>query len=238
MNAILDIIIVIIAVVTIYFAVKNGFVKTLLSASSFLLAVIITVVLLSPVKTAFMNTSAADNLRTRVESSIDEILVKNGIEDVEQLVEKDSPSDFTQLLNKVGIGENELSTQFKQWKTEAGVDLRERLIDYLAEPEVNTVVTVAAVALLFFGSLILLKIATYVLDKVFTLPVLKTANKLLGVLLGVLLAIVRIYLFCIIIKLLLPYGQTLDIGMLSAINPEGTLLFRLFYDFNIFSFLL
>ena len=238
MNAILDIIIVIIAVVTIYFAVKNGFVKTLLSASSFLLAVIITVVLLSPVKTAFMNTSAADNLRTRVESSIDEILVKNGIEDVEQLVEKDSPSDFTQLLNKVGIGENELSTQFKQWKTEAGVDLRERLIDYLAEPVVNTVVTVAAVALLFFGSLILLKIATYVLDKVFTLPVLKTANKLLGVLLGVLLAIVRIYLFCIIIKLLLPYGQTLDIGMLSAINPEGTLLFRLFYDFNIFSFLL
>ncbi len=239
MNAILDIIIVVIAVLTVYFAVKNGFVKTLLSASSFLLAVIITVLLLSPVKTAFMKTTAAADLRERVESSIDQILVNNGIEDVEALIDSESKhSDIALLLDKVGINEDELSLQFDQWKTEAGADLRERLIDYIAEPVVNAFVTVSAVALLFFGSIILLKIAAYVLDKLFKLPILKTANKLFGLLLGIILAIVRIYLFCLMIKLLLPYGQALGVSMISSINPEGTLLFRLFYNLNIFDFLL
>ena len=239
MNAVLDIIVVIIAFVTIYFAVKNGFVKTLLSASSFLIALILTVALLSPVKNAFLQSSFGEGVRDRVESSIEEMLVKNGIEDVEQLLEEDGKAnDFARLLDKAGIGDKELDEKITQWKTETGADLRERLIDYIADPVVNALVTVAAVALLFFGSLILLKITAYVLDKACRLPVLKTANKLLGLLLGILLALVRIYLFCVLVRLLLPYGQALDIGILSAINPEKTLLFRLFYEFNIFSFLL
>jgi hypothetical protein len=82
-----------------------------------------------------------------------------------------------------------------------------------------------------------LKIAAYILDKVCKLPILKTANKLLGVLMGVVLALVRIYLFVILMKILIPNGDALGIEMLSDINPDKTLLFKLFYDFNIFQFL-
>lgn len=238
MDAILDIIIVLIAFLTIYFAFRNGFVKTLLSASSFFIAIVITVLLLSPVKTAFMDTSLAEGVRDRIETEIDSILVKNGFEDVEELIQPDTEAnEFLNILDKVGIEKDQLQTEFNEWKTDAGVDLKEKLIDFIAEPVVNAIVTVAAIVLLFFGSMILLKIVAYVLDKICKLPVLKTANKLLGLLLGILLALVRIYLFCIIVKLLLPYGQALDIEVLTKINPGNTLLFKLFYDINIFNLL-
>jgi len=238
MNAILDIIIVIIATITIFFAVKNGFVKTLLSASSFLIAIVVTVLLLSPVKNAFMQTSLADGVRDSVESKIDELLVKNGIGDVEELVEEDTQTnEFELFLDGLGINSKSLQTEFDDWKSETEVDLKENLVDYLSKPIVNAAVTIAAVLLLFFGSIILLKVTSYILDRIFKLPVLRTANKLLGLLLGIILAVVRIYLFCVLVKFLIPYGQALSVNALSNINPDNTLLFKLFYDFNIFDFL-
>lgn len=242
MNAILDIIIVAIAAATIYFSVKNGFVKTLLSASAFLIAVIITVTLSSPIKNAFMETSAADDVRERVETTVENILTNNEAESNEEIIsllnENSGADDFFEVLDEAGIKREVLQEKVNEWKNETGVDLKEKLISYISDPIVNALITTCVVCLLFFGSLIILKIATYILDKVCKLPVLKTANKLFGVILGIILALVRVYLFVILVKILLPYGQTLDIGMFTAINPDKTLLFRLFYDLNIFDFLI
>ena len=241
MNAILDIIIVVIASLTIYFAARNGFVKTLLSASSFLIALVITVTLFSPVKNAFMETSAGNSIREHVETALDSIMSENNADnsaDIDALLEKESGADgFFEILDNAGIKREDLQKRIDEWKTEEGADLKEKLIDYIAAPIVNALITALVVCLLFFGSLILLKIVTCILDKILKLPVLKTANTLLGVILGIILALVRIYLFVALVKILLPYGQTLDIGAFDAINTEKTLLFKLFYDFNIFNFL-
>lgn len=242
MNTILDIIIVAIAALTIYFSYKNGFVKTLLSASAFLIAVIITITLSTPVKNAFMKTSAADDVRERVETTIETILTNNEAknnEDIVTLLEKDSGvDDFFEILDDAGIERDVLKEKVSEWGNEVGVDLKSKLIAYISDPIVNALITACVVCVLFFGSLIILKIVTYILDKVFKLPVLKTANKLFGVVLGVILALVRIYLFVLLVKLLLPYGQALDISFLASINPDSTLLFRIFYDLNIFNFLI
>jgi uncharacterized membrane protein required for colicin V production len=240
MNAILDLVIVIIASLTIYFAYKRGFIKTLLSASSFLIAIVLTVLFLSPVKTALANTSLAADVRTRVETEINGIIDTNGIKDVEELISKDSKiGEFANILEKVGLNKEDLNVKFDEWKAEssAQTSLREKLVDYIADPVVDAIITAASIVLIFFGSIILLKITAYILDKVCKLPILKTANKLLGVLMGVVLALVRIYLFVILMKILIPNGDALGIEMLSDINPDKTLLFKLFYDFNIFQFL-
>jgi len=246
MNAILDIIIVAIAAVTIYFAVKNGFIKTLLSACSFIIAIIITISFASPLKNAFLKTSAADGIRDRVETTLgsvfeekEDAIAENGENEfnIDTVFENEGGMyDFFTILEKFGVDKSELQNQVNEWKTETGVNLKQRLVEYIADPIVNAIVSFLVIAFLFLGSLILLKIATYVLNKVCKLPVLKTANKLLGLILGILLALLRIYLFCILIKVLQPYGQTMDIGWLAAIDPEKTLLFRLFYNLNIFNF--
>jgi uncharacterized membrane protein required for colicin V production len=237
MNALLDIIIVIIASLTIYFAYRRGFIKTLLSASSFLIAILLTALLLSPVKSALMSSSLADDVRSRVETEINNIISTNSINDVEELTGKDSKvSEFTNILEKIGLNQEDLNAKFKEWKAESGANLKEKFIDYIADPVVDAIITLAAIVIIFFGSIILLKITAYVLDKVCKLPILKTANKLLGVIMGVVLALVRIYLFVILVKLLIPNGNALGIEMFKDINPDKTLLFKLFYDFNIFQF--
>ncbi len=238
MNALLDIIVVVIAVATIYFAVKNGFIKTLLSASSFLLAVIITALLLSPVKTAIKETDWADNLQVKVEESIEGMLADDNIQDIEELAkEEENPGTLVMILDKVGIDHNTLADKFEEWKAETGGNLKQRFVDYVSTPIVNGTITVVAVVALFFGSLIILKLTTFILDKVFNLPVLKTANKLFGFLLGILLAGVRVYLFALLVKLILPFGQSVGVEFLKNLNPDATLLFKVFYNFNLFSFL-
>lgn len=240
MNAVLDIIIVIIAALTIYFAYKRGFIRTVLSASSFLIAIVLTVLLLSPVKNALMQSSLADDVRARVKTEINGIIESQGVKNVEDLADKDSKvGEFTAILDKIGLSKDDLKVKFNEWKAENDVQdsLKEKLIDYISAPVTDAIVTVAAIVLIFFGSLILLKITAYILDKVCKLPIIKTANKLLGVAMGVVLALVRIYLFVILVKMLLPNGNALGIDMLTSINPDKTLLFKLFYDFNIFQFL-
>lgn len=240
MNAVLDIIIVIIAALTIYFAYKRGFIRTVLSASSFLIAIVLTVLLLSPVKNALMQSSLADDVRARVKTEINGIIESQGVKNVEDLADKDSKvGEFTAILDKIGLSKDDLKVKLNEWKAENDVQdsLKEKLIDYISAPVTDAIVTVAAIVLIFFGSLILLKITAYILDKVCKLPIIKTANKLLGVAMGVVLALVRIYLFVILVKMLLPNGNALGIDMLTSINPDKTLLFKLFYDFNIFQFL-
>ena len=70
MSAILDILIVVIIGVTILFAVKNGFVKTVLSAASFLIALVVAFLFVSPVRDAFLESGMAVKVRSAVDESI------------------------------------------------------------------------------------------------------------------------------------------------------------------------
>lgn len=248
MSSILDIIILFIAGITIYFSVKNGFIKTVLSASAFLIAALITITLTSTVKNAYLQSPSSDKLREKVSVSLEKAIDSAGKEntgdpdskfDAEKVIEEDGEKDeFFSVLEKFGVDRNDLKNKITEWKKDAGTDVKKMIISYITEPVTRAIVTAAVIAILFFGSLLILKIVAFVLDKVCKLPVLKTANKLLGLLLGIILAIVRVYLFCFIIKMIIPYGHTFDIGLLTALNPENTLLFKLFYNFNLFNFLL
>ena len=88
--------------------------------------------------------------------------------------------------------------------------------------------------MLYIGTSLVLKILTYLLHRLTDLPVLRQANKALGLVAGVVLAVLRIYLFCAAVRLLIPCAETLEISLISSIRPENTFLFRLFYENNLF----
>lgn len=73
------------------------------------------------------------------------------------------------------------------------------------------------------------------LDKLTDLPILRQANKLLGLVAGVVLALLRVWLFCAVVQLLLPCADTLGLGIVSHIDPANTFLFKFFYENNFFS---
>ena len=208
MSAILDILIVVIIGVTILFAVKNGFVKTVLSAASFLIALVVAFLFVSPVRDAFLESGMAVKVRSAVDESI------------------------TSFVTGASA---ELEEKWNDWRTENTETLKNELVGYVSEPVLRAVATFTAFVLLYLGSVLVLRLAAYLLDKLTDLPILRQANKLLGLVAGVVLALLRVWLFCAVVQLLLPCADTLGLGIVSHIDPANTFLFKFFYENNFFS---
>ena len=66
----------------------------------------------------------------------------------------------------------------------------------------------------------------------------ETTKHQLGIILGAVLALVKVSIFVFMIKLILPYLQAKDLPLLSRINPDSTILFKWFEKIDIISWLL
>ena len=73
------------------------------------------------------------------------------------------------------------------------------------------------------------------MDKFTKLPVLKQANTLLGIIVGIELAIAEACVFVSLVQLLLPVN--ILGGIFAGFTPENTFLFKVFGSFNIFRML-
>ncbi len=218
MSAILDILIVVIIGVTILFAVKNGFVKTVLSAASFLIALVVAFLFVSPVRDAFLESGMAVKVRSAVDESITSFVTGAS-------AEQEELPEFLTKLEFIGIDRAELEEKWNDWRTENTETLKNELVGYVSEPVLRAVATFTAFVLL----------AACLLDKPTDLPILRQANKLLGLVAGVVLALLRVWLFCAVVQLLLPCADTLGLGIVSHIDPANTFLFKFFYENNFFS---
>ena len=123
MSAILDILIVVIIGVTIGFAVKNGFVKTVLSAASFLIALVVAFLFVAPVRDAFLESGMAVKVRTAVDESITSFVTDTS-EEQEELPE------FLTKLEFIGIDKDELQTKWNNWRSGNTEALKNELAAY------------------------------------------------------------------------------------------------------------
>ena len=241
MSAILDILIVVIIGVTIGFAVKNGFVKTVLSAASFLIALAVAFLFVAPVRDAFLETMPFEEAAKRVESGM-AVKVRTAVDEsitsfvTDTSEEQAELPEFLTKLEFIGIDKDELQTKWNDWRSGNTETLKNELVGYVSEPVLRAVATFTAFILLYLGSVLVLRLAAYLLDKLTDLPILRQANKLLGLAAGVVLALLRVWLFCAVVRLLLPCADTLGLDFVSRIDPSATFLFKFFYENNFFNF--
>lgn len=233
MSALLDILIIVIIVFSIFIAAKRGLVRALLGGASFIIAVVLSLLLINPVKAFLINTSVAQNARESISDTLAGFVSSDSENYDPTLLENNS--SFSAMISVFGIDKDELREKWEDWRHENTEKLRADLEEYISEPVVNTVVAVIAFLILFIGITLILKLAVFLLDRFFRLPVLKQTNTFLGVLLGVILAIIRVYLFVAVINVLLPYGQQLGWQFFSQIHAEETLLFGWFCNHNLFT---
>ncbi len=233
MNFILDLAIIAIIAITIYFAAKNGFVKTAISAVSFILAIALTAMFASPLADYIKSTAIGEKIETTTEEAITNALV-NTSEGIDGLLEGGS-EDFNKLIAISGLSLDEIS----DWYDNNVIDTENgesALAKRIAEPIINIIATAIAVVILFIGILIALAIISRILNLVAKLPIIRTANKLLGILLGVILALLRACLFCFVMSVLLENSAFLNSEFLSSLDAEKTLLFKFFSEIDVFSF--
>ena len=235
MSIVLDIIIVLIISLTVFFAAKQGFVKTFLGMITFFLAIIIAIVCTSPVKEAFLKTDIAENVRDRVEESISDLLVADGTQaNTDVLFSDDSKyASLVEITDSFGVDINKLKVNYDTWKNEGVTNLKHKIVSYIAEPAMNAIATVLAFFTVFIVAYIILKLLALVLDVIAKLPVLKQLNTALGVVIGVVLALVRTYTFCALIGYLLPYAASYDVRILEKIDVSKTFIFEFFASNNL-----
>lgn len=228
MSLLLDLILLLIAGVTIFLAAKRGFVKTLLSTASTLVALVIVFLFTSPLTDLLESTALPDAVRTNTASVIDSLVEQQGAEDSQSLA-LDRESELYTLLEGIGIDSESLSNWVTEHETMVKEEFRDELVAFVADSVTPMLLSAISVAILFFGSYIALKLLSFLLTGVVEkIPFVRGANHMLGVVLGVVLALIRILIFCTVVRVLLNTSLLSGLGALAGIDPDKTLLFRLF----------
>lgn len=245
MTFLLDLVIIAIFALTVYFAYKNGFVKTAVSAVSFILAIILTVTFATPLAEYIKSTELASEVKLSVSEAISNSLPQQTEgeadikrDDIEKYLDE-HPEIFDRLPEFVDFNKETLLEWYDE-ATESGNDLRQSASETLAEKSAEKIIDIVskllAVIILFIGAQIILSIIAFILNRIVELPVLRTANKGLGIALGVILAVLRIALFCFVMNLLIGNAEYLNSDFINSLQPENTFFFKLFSNIDIFSF--
>lgn len=229
----LDLIIVLIIGITVFFAAKNGFIKTAISAVSFIVAIAVTAAFAAPFAEIIKETAVAQTIEEATETQISDILIENSYE-LDPLWNGES-EEFNTFVTIAGLDRAELA----QWYSENVADseaAESALAKKIAEPIIDTVALLVSILVIYICSQIILSILANLLDKIARLPVLRSCNKLLGIILGAALAFIRVCLFCFAVEILIENSAFLGNDMISNLNPDNTLIYKLFSEIDIFSF--
>ena len=236
MSAILDVILLAIIAITVFVCGKRGFFKSLVKVGSVVLAILAVVLFFGRLKSAMLESKTCADVREKMNARLAEI-VSSDEETYDPGEVKESPK-FVEILHALGVKTEEFERTWNQWRTERTDALREKLVNFVSEPLMDMIAAVLSFIILFFGTLIAVRLLGFVLDKIFVLPVLKQANTALGILLGVLMAIIYVSVFVYMVNRLLPYLQASGSGFFMRISADKTIIFKWFSSHDIFAAIL
>ncbi len=211
----LDIAAILLFVLTVYTVTKRGFVRTVFDFGS-LIAAIIVAKIFSPVVSEFFYDSLYSRISSTLSSALESLLDKG---ELPQNLEIDS---LTALFEKYNI----------EFNNPINPDTVENAAQYIAQNIVGLLAYALAFILIFVVSLIALKLVAWVLDGFFKLPILKTINKGLGFVLGIISAVIYVLIFIAIMQLAVPYLGSVYPEMFSQNAIERTLVFKYLYNFE------
>ena len=233
MNIILDILAVAILALSIFFGHKKGFVKTVLNLCGGIICLIVAIVL-SPTVGDFISTNyvtpTVENVVTEKMSALATVGDTNE-PDVDKIV-RDEPNEFIKLLERLNIDTEAFAEKFEEFKQSSAENTAELTVEYIAKPLSGAISYVIAFILLLIVSSLIIAILGFLLDKIVKLPILRTANKFLGVVSGAILGLIWVYVISMIVEIALPYITTSSSPIVSGLDPHSTLLFRYFYSYN------
>ena len=215
MSLIFDIIILAVCLITIFLGAKRGFVKSVMklcsSVASLFAAYALYPTLAAYIKENFLHRTVADNIAATIKSITSSGAGANSVSyNIEKLF-ADMPEAFSQIVARYNADLPQLRDTYGSVAdvTEAAVD---SLAMAISAPVTDVLANIISFALIFAAAMLVLSIITWILDLIFKLPVLKAANTLLGLIFGVVCALVLAWLMGMVSIYL--------IGAMSSIYPE------------------
>lgn len=211
MSLVFDVIILAVCVISIVLGAKRGFIKSVMGICTLVAALCLSYAFTPTVSEYIRNTDAMGNISESIGDTIKSLSrTDDGGYDLEKMF-SDMPDAFRQILERYNADDSVLAETLPP-ETSASESAVDALANAIAEPVARAISNVAAFLLIFIASVAVLKLLTWLLDLLFQLPVLKTANTMLGLLIGVVIALFWAWILC-------PLSVTL-IRAMSSISPD------------------
>lgn len=198
MAIVLDIIVALIIVLTVVTSGRKGFIKTVFDMVKFIASVIVAIIFKNGLANIIMNTGVYKSAGTTLEKNLTDAIKAAGenLAGAEMLdaFEGQNP-ELVRIIESMGANLEQTRQVVENAALSGSENLAQTAAKYIIEPALESVVHILAFALVFVAGIIILSLAEHLLDAIFGLPVLHSFNKVGGILIGILCAILYSSLF-------------------------------------------
>ncbi len=184
MSLAIDAVILFSAVIIVWLGAKRGLIRSVMGLVSGIVSAIAAYAY-TPVLAAYIRQNyLIDNITNGIAETLRSLAFDTSTDlyDLDRLA-VDLPEPFTGILERYNIDIDAFSEQIRGL-TGCSEEVVNSFAGEIASPTADLIASVAAFAILFVVILIVLSLLTAVLDLIFTLPVLRSANMFFGFLLG------------------------------------------------------
>ncbi|MBR4173606.1 MAG: CvpA family protein [Clostridia bacterium] len=224
MSYIFDAALVALAVICIVFSMKRGFI----SASRRLLALILTAVLLTSSQPFILNflqsTPASGAIRKMVEKNITQSYKREGLSEDINTTETEETQGVVSSL-----GFPKFMQKSIQRVVSGMTEIKNNVMEVVTDAVTLMILKLLSVVLLFLLVKLLVFLLLKLLEGLFELPGLKTLNRVLGALLGVINALLLIYIICGAVSFFAPSEKLIIIEE----TVKNTFIVKHFYENNL-----
>ena len=141
---------------------------------------------------------------------------------------------LTDIFSKFNLSFEDAAAKFSELTSEGASNVTGALAEAVVAPIASAISYVVSFILIFIAAIVLLSILTHVLDLFAKLPVLKSANKLLGALAGLIYGIIIVWVLSIVLRFALPYLSAVNPALFPSTLFEDSFSLRLIYSLNAF----
>ncbi len=224
MGIFLDVLVILVFGLSVFLGWKNGLIKSLTGLISFAVAIAVASWLSTPVANWVFDSAVAPAITASIVDAQDEA-TQSAIQSADEML-AELPDGVRTLLTSVGIDIDE--TLADQIQADSVGTLAERLVSDVFKPMIISAFRVVAMLLLFVVTSLIMSVIMWVVDKAFKLPMLREANRVLGVIpgaingvLGMMLAVTVMQLLCSLDVLITPEAiqSSSIVSWINSINP-------------------
>ena len=233
MSLAIDAVILFAAVLIIWLGVRRGFVRSVMGLITGI-ASTIAAYAYTPVLAAYIRKNyLIENITSGIAETLRSIALdtETDLYNLDRLA-SDLPEPFTAILERYGIETDAFIEQIRGLSA-CDSSIVEAFAAQIAAPTTTVLASVAAFVVIFFVMMVVLSLLTGLLDLIFTLPVLRSANALLGFFLGVAEACFIVCLLATVMSVLAGSLGALDPGTFGTDVVEDTILCKFVMEHNI-----
>lgn len=223
MNIAIDVILAVVTASCIISGWRKGFVDTVMRLVSFFIAVL-GAYLFCSIPAGYMYSGI---FLPKISNMIEDSILSGGAGQTLAELFNTKPEFFTDILNRYStVGEVESFYNSGQSVSVADISA------FMAEPIARTISNILGFVLVFIVLLIALGILTFLLDRICKLPVLKSANKLLGILSGAVSGLFFAWLIAAVAGGALPHLSKAYPEVFDPMTLENSIVLKWLYSFN------